>query len=277
MLSQADQQLLSCKVAGQDLRILWKRSTRRKHLRLQVEIGGQVILHSPNYCSKRQAIEAVQHHADWLLRCKEKLEDPRYLEDLPRELQYINGEEHYYRGKLYPLQLVYHNGQKRPRKRVKLLNQSIQVQLDCEAAEDLELFGDTAALSDYCDPESREKLKYHLQEWYRHQARKVFNEELAAVASHCPWLKHYPCPPRPRLRYMKAQWGNCTQSGVVTLNIHLIKAKDELLRYVIAHELCHIAEFRHSKRFYMLLSRIYPNWKEARQELAKIGPHLLNS
>ncbi len=70
---------------------------------------------------------------------------------------------------------------------------------------------------------------------------------------------------------LKTKWGSCTpHKGYVRFNLELVKKPKDLLEYVVVHELCHLLEPRHSKRFYDLLHHHYPRWKEARATLNEL-------
>ena len=68
--------------------------------------------------------------------------------------------------------------------------------------------------------------------------------------------------PELRLRSMRRRWGSCSRQGRVTLNVELVKLPLTLIDYVIAHELCHLFEFNHGKKFYQLLEHVMPDWKQ---------------
>ena len=70
------------------------------------------------------------------------------------------------------------------------------------------------------------------------------------------------------LQRMKTKWGSCNRrAGNIRLNTELVKKPKDLLEYVIAHEIAHLVEPTHNERFVALLTRHYPTWKEARDEL----------
>lgn len=70
---------------------------------------------------------------------------------------------------------------------------------------------------------------------------------------------------------LKTRWGSCTPNkGYVRFNLELVKKPKDLLEYVVVHELCHLLEPRHSKRFYELLERHYSRWAEARADLNEL-------
>ena len=67
---------------------------------------------------------------------------------------------------------------------------------------------------------------------------------------------------------LKTKWGSCTpHKGYVRFNLELVKKPKNLLEYVVVHELCHLLEPKHSKRFYDLLNSNYREWKTCRAEL----------
>jgi predicted metal-dependent hydrolase len=59
----------------------------------------------------------------------------------------------------------------------------------------------------------------------------------------------------------RTMWGSCTSTGRVRLNFRLLQLAPELMRHVVAHELAHLVEFNHSKRFWAIVERLDPNTK----------------
>lgn len=115
-------------------------------------------------------------------------------------------------------------------------------------------------------PESAKKA---LQHWYRQRATLEFSERLQLIAQRASWAKDIDVPLS--IRRMKRTWGNCSSSGKVKLNVHLIKAPLEIVDSVIAHELCHLKEMNHGKRFYKLLEAVNPDWRNHRTILRANG------
>jgi len=64
-----------------------------------------------------------------------------------------------------------------------------------------------------------------------------------------------------KLSNSKTSWGRCTSHGILSLNWRLILAPSEVLYYVIVHELCHLLEMNHSKKFWSLVSNLCPDYK----------------
>ncbi len=70
------------------------------------------------------------------------------------------------------------------------------------------------------------------------------------------------------LQKMKTRWGSCnTRRHHIRLNTDLVKKPKDLLEYVVVHEMVHLIEPSHNKRFVALMDRYYPIWREATAEL----------
>ena len=74
-----------------------------------------------------------------------------------------------------------------------------------------------------------------------------------------------------RYRFMKKRWGSCSARGQITLNPHLIKSHPQCIDYVILHELCHLKELNHSPRFYALMDKYMPQWRDLKTQLNEMS------
>ena len=73
------------------------------------------------------------------------------------------------------------------------------------------------------------------------------------------------------LQRMKTKWGSCNRRArTIRLNTELVKKPKDLLEYVVVHEMLHLLEPTHSKRFLRLMNKYYPTWREARAELNEL-------
>ncbi|MBW8906255.1 MAG: M48 family metallopeptidase [Betaproteobacteria bacterium] len=93
-----------------------------------------------------------------------------------------------------------------------------------------------------------------------------------ALQSLAPRTAHYAGVlglPAPRLALSNArtQWGVCTEGGIIRLSWRLVHVEPRLADYVVAHEVAHLVEMNHSRRFWALVARLYPGWREARERL----------
>jgi predicted metal-dependent hydrolase len=74
----------------------------------------------------------------------------------------------------------------------------------------------------------------------------------------------------------RSRWGSCSKKGNLNFNYRLVLLPQHLADYVIVHELCHLGEFNHSPRFWALVEKTVPDWKERRRELMKINVDFAN-
>lgn len=105
--------------------------------------------------------------------------------------------------------------------------------------------------------------------WMRSEALAVFRERASRLAP----LLGVTVPPI-RLSNSKSQWGSCSASGRVLLCWRLSHLSLPLVDYVVAHELAHLLQLNHSKRFWALVERLCPDYAAARKELNTLGRKL---
>ena len=64
------------------------------------------------------------------------------------------------------------------------------------------------------------------------------------------------------LKYNTSSWGTCSSSKNINLSTRLLFAPDGVIEYVCIHELAHMLEMNHSERFWNLVERAMPDYKE---------------
>lgn len=72
------------------------------------------------------------------------------------------------------------------------------------------------------------------------------------------------------IKNQKSLWGSCSGEGNLNFNYALIRLSQEMLDYVIVHEMCHLWHFDHSKEFWKLVGRTVPDYRRIRREMKKI-------
>ncbi|ASJ00569.1 M48 family metallopeptidase [Thermococcus gorgonarius] len=76
-------------------------------------------------------------------------------------------------------------------------------------------------------------------------------------------------PKKVFIRHQRSRWGSCSPRGNINFNVRLVSVPPELREYVVVHELAHLKYMNHSKEFWNLVGRFYPDYREARKELKK--------
>ena len=204
---------------------------RRKTLEIAVEPDASVVVVAPIDAPIEAIAEKMRKRGAWVRR-----QQRFFGQFMPRtpERRYVAGETHLYLGRQYRLKVV-RNG----RPGVEMTRGFITVRSR--------------------EPEKPEVTRRLVEGWYRRQARAKFVERLEAS------LVRFPDPEafRPKgliVRRMEKRWGSLSPSGRLLLNRRLIEAPVDTIDYVIAHELCHMAEPHHGAAFYRLLDRVMPDW-----------------
>ncbi len=214
-------------------------------IRIHVNPNGRIEVEKPPQTQLVDVRTAVQKRARWIVRTRQAAGDAR-KHSLPRH--YVSGESHFYLGRRYKL-IVSEEG--RTASTVRLWRGRIVVTLP---------IADPAAV--------RRRLKH----WYRERAEAFFARKLTELVG---GFQGIDVQPGFQLLAMEKQWGSCSPAGRVSLNPALIKAPTHCVEYVMVHELCHLLEHNHSKRFYRLLDRHCPDWQERKQELDGLAEQLL--
>lgn len=154
--------------------------------------------------------------------------------------EYVSGENHYYKGIRYRLNVVYQ-----------------------QAPPAVSLSG-TQFINLYVrEGSSIEKRAEVMREWYRAELKATlpsliekWEEILKTKASH--W----------EVKQMKTLWGSCNhKTKRLIFNLELIKKPTHCIEYIVAHEMTHLVERLHNSRFTAILDANIPNWRLLKDEL----------
>jgi predicted metal-dependent hydrolase len=69
------------------------------------------------------------------------------------------------------------------------------------------------------------------------------------------------------IRKQTTRWGSCSSKKNLNFNYKLLFLPIELVDYIVVHELCHLIEMNHSKKFWKLVENIIPDYKDRRKKL----------
>jgi predicted metal-dependent hydrolase len=118
-------------------------------------------------------------------------------------------------------------------------------------------------------PRSPDKADALLVRALRRKALAVFGERLARQAA-----RFNIAPPKLTLSSARTRWGCCSFKSGIRLNWRLIHCEPWIIDYVIVHELAHLTEMNHSARFWAIVERYFPEYRDARDALKKISGSL---
>lgn len=73
------------------------------------------------------------------------------------------------------------------------------------------------------------------------------------------------------IKNQKTRWGSCSRERNLNFNYKILFLSAKFQDYIIVHEMCHLREFNHSKKFWALVEKVSPNYSEIRKELREQG------
>jgi predicted metal-dependent hydrolase len=109
-----------------------------------------------------------------------------------------------------------------------------------------------------------------LERYYRRAARKEIASRLDRAAA-LAGLSYKDLT----IRGQRTRWASCSASGRMSFNWRLLLAPERVLDYVVWHEVCHLEILDHSPRFWALLARRWPSYREERDWLGRHGATLV--
>lgn len=123
----------------------------------------------------------------------------------------------------------------------------------------------------------REWIERHAARARRHVVVRVPRRDLSALKhralilteSRCAYFaKVYGFSYRKiSVRVQKSRWGSCSTKGNLSFNYKIAALPAAMADYIIVHEICHLGEMNHSKKFWALVARTIPDHKKLRTEL----------
>jgi predicted metal-dependent hydrolase len=98
------------------------------------------------------------------------------------------------------------------------------------------------------------------------QLRKILKKKVEAIIEEYAGKCGYK-PNKIYIRKQQTKWGSCSGKRNITLNLKLVCLPEQVIKYVVFHELTHLFYRRHNKKFWNAIGRKYPNYKEHEQKL----------
>jgi predicted metal-dependent hydrolase len=112
-------------------------------------------------------------------------------------------------------------------------------------------------------------LESSLERWYRAQAAIILEHKAREFAA-AFGVKYG----RFSIRGQRTRWASCSHRGTLSFNWRLIMAPEPVVDYVVIHEVAHLKEMNHTRRFWGLVAERCPSWRQHKKWLDDHGTEL---
>ncbi len=230
--------------------VLQRSRRRRKTIQLQVDpdIGVKVLV--PHAMLIRDVEDFILRRSDWLLKHLEKVSASQSGAD------WSKGGELSFRGRQLQVQVEV----RKPTESSPIITPTIAKSLEgCTIFVTIPAGVGVDNLS--------HTVKEVLVDWYRREAIDHLTSRTQRFASVMGVQ-----PSAVKVSNARKRWGSCSNKGSINYNWRLTMLDDELIDYVVVHELSHIKVMDHSSAFWQEVASIIPEWKRLRQKLMDHSP-----
>jgi len=205
-----------------------------KRISLALENKNEIIIKTPLKFPSHKIKEIAYEYKDWILRSITKVPSKNSFD-------FVSGGVVPFLGINYPLDLHINDKMKNVRFSFNDEVFIVEYNQNCSQYEDF-----------------IEGLKL----FYKYNAQKIIDPIFDE------WTyKTQLFPEKIGYRYAKGRWGSCSGINNISINYKLLQFEKKAIEYVVLHELCHIQEKNHSKKFWDLVSFYMPEYKKVEMTL----------
>ena len=222
---------------------LLKKSTKAKYLGIRIKPFDGIVVAVPKRVSFKEAEEFVRSKESWILKHLSKIKKIESSKIIFDESTSFSTKEH----KL----LIEKSDFSKPR----ITIDSSVIRIEYPITKNV--------LSE----EIQDKIKYGITEALRIEAKKHIPSRVEELSNlfNFSYKKLF-------LKNLKSRWGSCSGRNNINLNIHLMQLPNNLIDYVILHELVHTIHKNHSKKFWNALEKVLPESKTFDKKLKRYSP-----
>ncbi len=211
---------------------------RMKNIIIRVKPpDGLIQISAPLKMEDRVIEKFVESRLDWIRKHQEK------MRLMPRTApkQFESGEIHYLFGEKYQLK-IFPSG---VRSRVLLFEDTVELHVPTNSGKEKR----KQVLDNFYRVRLKETIPQMISKW-----EPVMNVEVKGFG----------------IKSMKTRWGTCNiRTQHIWLNLDLAKKPIACLEFIVVHEMVHLLERNHTKRFYSLMDKFLPGWRTQKDILEK--------
>jgi len=241
-----------------DIPIKFRRHPKARRLTLRVSSTDRsAIVTVPPYCSDKETISFLENHRNWLFEQFEKL--PEAAPFKHESIIPLRGADH---------KLIF-AGQSRGKGVIWIENQETNTETEFETLETQENTIPEIHMPEIHINGTEHFAPRRLTRWLIDQARKDLQERSKWHSDNLGLSYN-----KIMIKDQRSRWGSCSSRGILSYSWRLILAPSDVLDYVAAHEVAHLAEMNHGPDFWALVEQTLPTYKTAKAWLSENGSEL---
>jgi len=213
--------------------VSFRESKRARHYVIYIRRDGSVTVTIPRRGSRKGAQRFLESRRTWITRTLQRLQSRPIVPSV-----WQAGTEVLYRGRLISI-------------RTEIRGADVAVWLE----------GNFCGLTGL-----GENLRPVVQQWLQKLAVVELPARVQELAA-----QHQSPIGRITIRNQRSRWGSCSRHGTISLNWRLVQLPEEVRDYIILHELAHLREMNHSRRFWKHVENVCPAYREHERWLKANG------
>ena len=210
--------------------------SRRRSIGLMINTKAELIVRAPHWTPIHEIERIVRSKQDWIVKKQDY-----FHRNKPETKQFVEGEEFLFLGNLFPLRIVDDSS------KTIALDSALRIP--------------RSMLQNPLKP---------IRAWYMDQALEYLYQRVEHYA-HMTSLNYKTI----KVNNARTRWGSCSAKGSLNFSWRLIMAPPRVLDYVVIHELMHLKQANHSRKFWAEVKSLVPDYKTDEQWL-KTNSHRLH-
>jgi len=199
--------------------------SRRKTISLIVNDEGKVIVKAPINAGEFLIDKFVKKHEKWIIKKVDEVKKNRIKYP---EKTFTEGEEFLFLGNFYKLKFS-------------------------ENLKEKIIFSDAF----YIDSKYKDRAKELLTKWYKNKAYEILFSRVEYYANKFGFKYN-----KVKVTLAKRRWGSCSFNGNLNFSYRILFLHIDVINYVVIHEIAHLKVRNHSRRFWMEVENLMPDYKK---------------
>ena len=118
---------------------------------------------------------------------------------------------------------------------------------------------------------SKKKTKLLYESWILENSQSILHKAMVRYSR-----KVGVKPKKIQMKKLRSKWGSLSNDNTININLHLLKADQKIVDYIILHEICHLKIKQHSHHFWSFIEQFDPTYRDKVEWLNNNGKPILS-